>query len=292
MALINNASGVYATLGFNFSDPNGTVQEFSANTQANLEQFPPIIKEWQATDLKNNDVGGYHQNPVAGYLNTIKLTANTICIAIANAYTSPGNTSTGGGMGGGGTETPLPPSYYGPNLANVATAANSIIATANSMIFHTDKISGVTPMEGKDDIDINPYYKTLTAYGKQAIYITNQTDGVVDNSPILGSLTSLLVVPQFEGYASNVSLYLTKVNAIIAANSDPTGAITGIVSGLNEIQSFMVERQGHDVGFFTNVKNMVNKFNQMKSYSSSGETEKYLLNNVLGTDKIKSRINS
>jgi hypothetical protein len=160
------------------------------------------------------------------------------------------------------------------------------------MIFHTDKISGVTPMEGKDDIDINPYYKTLTAYGKQAIYITNQTDGIVDNSPILGSLTSLLVVPQFESYASNVSLYLTKVNQIIAANSDPTGAITGILSGINELNAFMAERRGHDVAFFTNVKNMVNKFNQMKSYSSSGETEKYLLNNVLGTDKIKSRINS
>lgn len=285
MALVNNASGVYATLGFNFSDPNGTVQEFSANTQANLEQFPPIISGWQATDLKNNDIGGYHQNPVAGYLNTIKITANTICIAIANAYTSPGvDTNEPPGL--------LPPSYYGPSLANVATAANSIISNTENMIFHTDKVSGVTPMEGKEDTDINPYYKTLTAYGKQAIYITNQTDGVVDNSPILGSLTSLLVVPQFESYASNVALYLTKVNAIVAANSDPAGAITGILSGLNELNAFMIERRGHDVAFFTNVKNMVNKFNQMKAYSSAGETEKYLLNNVLGTDKIKSRINS
>ena len=283
MALINNASGVYATLGFNFSDPNGTVQEFSANTQANLQQFPPVIKEWQATDLKNNDIGGYHQNPVAGYLNTIKITANTICIAIANAYTSTGTD---------GNDQPLPPSYVGPSLTAVSTAANNVINSANNMIFHTDKVSGVTPMEGKEDTDINPYYKTLTAYGKQAIYITNQTDGIVDNSPILGSLTSLLVVPQFESYASNVALYLTKVNTIIAANSDPTGAITGIVSGLNEIKSFMDERRGHDVAFFTNVKNMVNKFNQMKAYSSAGETEKYLLNNVLGTDKIKSRINS
>ena len=284
MALINNASGVYATLGFNFNDPNGTIQEFSANTQANLEQFPPIIKEWQATDLKNNDVGGYYQNPVVAYLNTIKITANTICIAIANAYTSTGTDPI--------TDMALPPSYYGPSLSSITTAANNVINAANNMIFHTDKVSGVTPMEGKEDTHINPYYQTLTAYGKQAIYITNQTDGIVDNSPILGSLTSLLVVPQFNSYASNVALYLTKVNTIIAANSDPTGAITGILSGLNGIKSFMDERQGHDVAFFTNVKNMVNKFNQMRSFSNSGETEKYLLNNVVGTDKIKSRINS
>ena len=285
MALVNNSSGVYATLGFNFSDPNGTVQEFSANTQANLEQFPPIISEWQATDLKNNDIGGYHQNPVAGYLNTIKITANTICIAIANAYTSPG-------MNSNEPPGPLPPSYYGPSLANVATAANSIISNTENMIFHTDRVSGVTSIEGKDDVLINPYYQTATSYGKQAIYITNQTDGIVDNSPILGSMTSLLVVPQFESYASNVALYLTKVNAIIAANSDPTGAITGILSGLNELNAFMNERRGHDVAFYANVKNMVNKFNQMSNYSNPGETEKYLLNNVLGTDKIKSRINS
>ena len=285
MALVNNSSGVYATLGFNFSDPNGTVQEFSANTQANLEQFPPIISEWQATDLKNNDIGGYHQNPVAGYLNTIKITANTICIAIANAYTSPG-------MNSNEPPGPLPPSYYGPSLANVATAANSIISNTENMIFHTDRVSGVTSIEGKDDVLINPYYQTATSYGKQAIYITNQTDGIIDNSPILGSMTSLLVVPQFESYASNVALYLTKVNAIIAANSDPTGAITGILSGLNEINAFMTERRGHDVAFYANVKNMVNKFNQMSNYSNPGETEKYLLNNVLGTDKIKSRINS
>ena len=284
MALINNASGVYATLGFNFNDPNGTIQEFSANTQANLEQFPPIIKEWQATDLKNNDVGGYYQNPVVAYLNTIKITANTICIAIANAYTSTGTDPI--------TDMALPPSYYGPSLSSITTAANNVINAANNMIFHTDKVSGVTPMEGKEDTHINPYYQTLTAYGKQAIYITNQTDGIVDNSPILGSLTSLLVVPQFNSYASNVALYLTKVNTIIAANSDPTSAITGILSGLNGIKSFMDERQGHDVAFFTNVKNMVNKFNQMRSFSNSGETEKYLLNNVVGTDKIKSRINS
>jgi hypothetical protein len=172
------------------------------------------------------------------------------------------------------------------------SAANGVTLSANTIIFHTNKISGVTSIEGKDDVDVNPYYQTATSYGKQAIYITNQTDGIVDNSPIMGSMTSLLVVPQFKDYASNVTPFLTVVNTIIAANSDPTGAITGIVSKLNEIKSFMDERWGHDVAFFANVKNMVNKFTKLSGYSNAGESEKYLLNNVLGTDKIKSRINS
>jgi hypothetical protein len=284
MALVNNATGVYTTLGFNFKDPNGAVQTFSANTQANLQQFPPIINEWQAKDLSNNDVGGYFQNPVYEYANTIKLKSDAIYQACNVATASTGNDPD--------TGAPNPPRYTGPSLTALMAASNSVTISANTMIFHTNKISGVTPIEGKDDVDVNPYYQTATSYGKQAIYITNQTDGIVDNSPILGSMTSLLVVPEFQNYASNVTSFLTVVNTIISANSDPTGAITGIVSKLNEMKSFMDERWGHDVAFFANVKNMVNRFNQLSSFSNAGETEKYLLNNVLGTEKIKSRINS
>lgn len=284
MALVNNATGVYATLGFNFNDPNGKIQEFSANTKANLEQFPPIINEWQAKDIRNNDVGGYFQNPVYDYLNTIKIKSVEIYEAINVATTSTGIDPL--------TELPTPPPYGGPSLSGVMTAANNVSIAANTMIFHTNKISGVTPIEGKDDVHINPYYQTITSYGKQAIYITNQTDGVVNNSPILGSMTSLLVVPQFKDYASNVTSFLIKVNAIIAANSDPTGSITGMVSKLNELQSFMDNRRTHDIAFFGNVKNLVNRFTQLSGFSNSGETEKYLLNNVVGTEKLKSRINS
>jgi hypothetical protein len=284
MAKVNNATGVYATLGYNFSDPHGTVQEFSANTQANLEQFPPIINEWQAKDLADNNVGGYFQNPVYEQVNTIKIKSDAIYQAINVATSSSGVDPE--------TNSPLPPSYAGPDLSAVMAAANSVTIRANTMIFHTNKISGVTPLEGQDDIDVNPYYQTITSYGKQVIYITNQTDDIVDNSPIMGCLTSLLVVPEFTDYASNVTSFLTKVNAIIAANSDPTGAITGMVSKLNEMQSFMVERQGHDVTFFTNVKNTVKKFTQLSGFTNAGETEKYLLNNVVGTDKLKSRISS
>ena len=42
MALVNNATGVYATLGYNFSDPNGAVQTLSASTQAHLNTIPAM----------------------------------------------------------------------------------------------------------------------------------------------------------------------------------------------------------------------------------------------------------
>ena len=65
MALVNNATGVYATLGYNFNDPNSDVINLSANTVAHLNSMPAFIETWQAQDIANNTVGGYYQNPVA-----------------------------------------------------------------------------------------------------------------------------------------------------------------------------------------------------------------------------------
>ena len=51
MALVNNASGVYSTLGYNFSDPNGYVLNLSANSVAHLNAMPAFIESWQAEDI-------------------------------------------------------------------------------------------------------------------------------------------------------------------------------------------------------------------------------------------------
>jgi len=95
MALVNNASGVYTTLGYNFSDPNGAVQNFSANTQSVMNQLPPIIQAWQAQDIANNTVGGYFQNPVATSVNNIITISNQIYI-LANSISGNANTTYAG----------------------------------------------------------------------------------------------------------------------------------------------------------------------------------------------------
>ena len=45
----------------------------------------------------------------------------------------------------------------------------------------------------------------------------------------------------------------------------------------------MNTRQSSDVTFYTNLKNMVNNFNIVKNYSNLGETEKFLIQNFIGT---------
>jgi hypothetical protein len=275
MALVNNASGVYATLGYNFSDPNGNVPNFSTDTQSVLSQYPPLIKTWQAQDIANNNVGSYFKNPVSTAVNNIITISNQIYV-LANSIAGNANTS-----------------YIGTaNLYPLISSSNNLNAVATSFLTHTDKLSGVIALNGQTDGSTQPYYRTAVAYGKQAILLTNQTDGVTNSSPILGSMTSILVSPQISANSNTMSAdYITLTNGI-SGNNISNSQITQITTDMNNINSFLSTRQSSDVTFFGNVVNLVNNFNATQQFASMGETESYLCNNLVGTPKLVSRINS
>ena len=263
MAIVNNASGVYATLGYNFNDPNGTIQNFSANTQSVMGQLPPLIKTWQAQDIANNTVGNYFQNPVAGYVNTIIVVSQNMFTAANSA-----------------------------NIFDIAANASSLTTAASNFLVHTNKISGVTSIVGATDTNVNPYYQTAVNYGKQAIYITNQTDGIVNNSPILGCMTSILIGPQISAGANTISNDLIILNAAITANNLSPTQKSQINSDLANLNSLLVTRQTNDVAFFGNLITFINNYNTTQQFANMGETETYLCNNLIGTPGLISRINS
>ena len=267
MASVNNATGVYATLGYNFNDPNSVVINLSANTIAHLNSMPAFIDSWQAQDISNNTIGGYYQNPVASNTSSI-ITISQTMITLATTGVSQ-------------------------NIANcnvIITAANSLGTTANSFLAHTNRISGVTPFIGQD-VD-NPYYDTAMGLGKTALYITNQTDNITNTSPILGSFTSILIVPQVG--SANVTLannLVTLTNGVTANNLTQT-QITQILADISSANTLLFSRQAADVTYYTNLRTFVDNYNSVKKFTNMGETETYLVNNFVGTDKIKQRINS
>ena len=274
MAQVSDATGLYATLGYNFDDPNGSVTTLSAETQQTMSNLPPIITAWQAQDITNNSVGGYFQNPVATSVNTI-ITVSSQIRVLANSTTANDTTYTGS-------------VDFGPMI----TAADALNSTAQSFLTHTDKVSGVTSISGQTDIETNPYYQTAVNYGKQAVYLTNQTDGVVNNSPIMGCMTSILVGPQISANASTLSAdYVVLTNGINASNITINQA-NQITAHLTSTNSFLSGRQSNDVTFFGKVKSLVDNYNTTKPLTSMGETETFLCNNLIGTSKLVSRINS
>ena len=275
MSAVNNATGVYATLGYSYSDPNNNIQTFDANTQNNLIQFPAVIQSWQAQDIATNSVGGYFQNPVVTYVNTIITIALEI-FNLANSVSGNANSS-----------------YTGTaNLATLVPIANSLITDAYSFLAHTNRVSGVTPITGQTDISINPYYQTAVAYGKQAIIITNQTDGITNNSPILGSMTSILIGPQISQSTNTLTNDWITLNSGVTNNTLSNAQVVQITTDLTQTDTLLINQQSNDVTFFQNVENLVNNYNNLQQFSNMGDTETYLCNNLVGTPKLISRINS
>ena len=267
MATVNNATGVYATLGYNFSDPNGVIQPLSKDAQNHLNAMPAFINSWQAKDISNNAVGGYFQNPMDTHLNTIITVSGNLIIAANTANTN---------------------GYS--NALSIMTSANSLLTQAQSYLDHTNRISGVTAFSGQDLT--NPYYDTAMGLGKTALYITNQTDGITNTSPILGSFTSLFVGPQIYSYANTLSADLIILTNAVSANTLSNAQITQINTDITNTNSLLTARQTADVTYYANLRTFVNNYNSVKQFSNMGDTQTYLLNNFIGTPKLISRINS
>jgi hypothetical protein len=278
MATVNNATGLYTILGYNFDDPNGYVQEMSTDTQSHMNSMPAFITEWQATDIKNSDVGGYYYNSVAAVTQSIWNTANSIInLTLTTTFTNA------------------------PGVPVYATAV-TLKATSNTFMIHTNRISNIEPFTGL--VEDQPFYLTALNYGRMALYITNQTDGISNTSPIMGSFTSLLVKPQLTANSNIISTYITLIQNSLTEIVDPETLLTSNTSSLtltqvNQIYSdlantnnLMAGRRNADVTYYNNLKNFVNNYNTTKTISNMSETEKYLATNFIGTAKLITRINS
>lgn len=272
MPLIANSTGVFARLQYNFDDPNAAVQNLSANTQAHLNTMPAFIESWQAQDIANNTVGGYYKNPVDTYVNTI-ITYSAGMRDAANTANSSNSAVDG--------------------LSNIINLANTLATTANAFLAHTNRISGITPFTGQDETI--PYYDTAMGLGKSAIYIMNQTDGIVNSAPIMGSFTSILVGPQIYANANTIaadSIILTQVIAGNVSNTTTNTQIAQIQTDLTSVNNHLSGRQSNDYTFYTNLRTFMDNYNTTKKFSNMGETQTYLIENYVGSDKLLTRLNA
>jgi prophage DNA circulation protein len=259
MTTVNNASGVYGTLGYNFNDPNGDIINLSANTQSHLNSMPAFITAGQAqliVSSGNNPISqtALYRNPVSNVIQSIQNTASLI-ISIAAGTSNNSN-----------------------NLINTASFLSN---TANSFLSHTNRLSNLIPFDGTDTV--NPYYQIATTLGKSAIYITNQTDGIINNSPILGSFTSFFIGPQLNANSIIISTDYSTHQTGIQNDTLTLAQYTKIGNDLNTVSLLMSTRQSADISFYTNLKNMINNYNTTKNFKNMGETESYLITNFIGT---------
>lgn len=293
-------STLFDRLGYNFtsSDAN-TVIEFSQETLNHLNTVPSLLTDWQKEDLANNVVGGYLKNPVANVVGYIRNTSNSLFnLIIANP-----STNTNAITGSTGAISTL--------FITISDTANTIgNNTGGSFLAHTNRISGVVNVAqsvaqtNDGELGQLPHYDTALAIGQVVMYLVYQTDNIQNNAPIMGNFTSILIENDLESYNTKLQSYYTQIsNSLTITGSgtdvDPfvrtsnlTLAQTQTISAnTTALESLLTTRRTSDESFFANSKQLVAEYKTVKAFTGMGLSANNLVQNFVGTDKIKSRIN-
>ena len=300
-------ANLFDTLGFN-SDAVSDVIQLPASTIKQLNSTPQLITSWQKQDILDNNTDGYFVNPCANTCNTLWATANTL-IGYTRSLTGTATTDLWTGIfnnlrsfagysvtTGGGEGDPPVTTYYPGEI--------------NKFIAHTNRISGVVKLNSTNASTANlPYYDSAIAIGKSTMYLTYQTDGRTDNAPLLGSFTSILASNTLIQISSNLSSYVNVISQSIHVNTTGSGGegdpfvytnvsnlsvstVNNISSLANTLYSTILSRRVADETYFTNARNLANSTKTFRQFNNPGVTENYLIQNYVGSSKLKSRLSS
>jgi len=280
-------ASVFARLGFDFVPSDPTILELSEGVKKHLQQTPKLIKDWQAEDLRNGTTSSnsYFKNPVFNISKSIQNTLQKIKNSIPTGVFFDPDT---------GERFVIPLSI----LAGIYEQANVSIDQTQQYIAHTDRLSNLT--EITPETGDFPHYQQAMAVGRQLLYILYQTDGIQNNTPILGTFTSLFVGPELNDLNDTIEPHSTEIaNSIISIDNGEGGFIISsnlsparietITNDIKAIKTFVERRRKHDENFWIKAQKIVEEYQLLKSMND-GEVQQTLLNDYIGTDELKDKL--
>jgi hypothetical protein len=290
--------------GFNFTDTSGTITVLPNTAIQQINAAPALVpNQWMKDDLINNDTGGYYKNPVADSCNIIWTTANTL-INTTSSVTGSGNLTALWTTINNNFKSIAGYSVTTGDAENPPIVTTQIPGQMVQFINHTNRISGVVPITANTDAATKPCLEQALQVGRALTYLVYQVDGREDNAPMLGSFTSILIANTINDYANVVVTYVNTVNSSITITTETVGedVITTKVSNLsyavvnsiaataNTLNTLFLERRIHDENFYTTSNQLVSEAKNVRKYDNLGASENSLVQNLVGTDKLKSRL--
>jgi hypothetical protein len=264
---------VYGRLGYTKGSAvfNGADQ-LTANTLNFINNSNINLSQWQINDLSNATVGGYYQNPhntnlatLAIYLNGLAVLANTSNTVFANTATAANTLSTA-----------------------IVNAENSLF----NFTVHTNNLSGVT---FSANTTLYPDLNSGLAVGRQILNITNKTDSIQDNTPIMGNFTSLYIGSALSNSTiAIVSDYATLNNSISLVSGNATSNITNtaintIITDVTNLQTLMDTQRNGDINFYTNSCQVLQDYQTLLQFSNMGASQNSLIK-LIGASKLHSEL--
>ena len=274
-------SSIYARLGFNSSDSltSSTSQNLSANVLMQINTLPQLMNSWQIKDVAESNTSGYFVNPMAGTISNI----TTLSKNMANV--------SNGVIGTTIAITQL--------ISDTTNIANTIgYSTAPGFLYHTNRQSNVIPPDSNMS---EVHYQTAMGVGKSLVYIVSQSDGVTNNSPIMGNFTSLYTGNTLNTQITLANTYYNTFNTSIStAGTPPTtyliSSITlstaqAMYNAFANLQNTMTTYRNQDNAFYQNSRAVLDDFDRVRQFNGMGQTQEDLIYNKIGSAKLLSRFN-
>jgi hypothetical protein len=266
--------GVFNRLGYTFDSTKfGDGNSFTTG-QAQLLNSAPSIKAWQADDLINVAVTGYYQNPHSANL--------VILTTLVNSLSANANTTT------------ITFNYASSSANNLKANANTLLTEITSFTDHTNRISGVT---ASSNVAALPDYQSAMTIGRQVLTITNQIDGVQNNTPLLGNFTSLAIGGDIANTITLLKSDLVTLNTSInlvsgnLVSNISSATMNTIVADVQAAYNLLNARRTGDTNFYLNSLYLVNDYNRVSQFNNIGVNSNYLINTLnIGTDKLKNNL--
>jgi hypothetical protein len=240
-----------------------------------LNAAPYVIPDWQQDDIGNGVVSRsrYYKNPQDAVCTQI--TANTTLLGTSANVPDPANTF-----------------IYAANvIGSLVTACASLIIEVAAFKWHTDNLSGLNATT--DGNLTAPNYDLATGIGQQVLKITNATDEVANAVPVLGNFTSLFINSELTANNQTIhndyilleSYYHPNGNNTISASE-----VNAMVSDVQAVTSLINTRRLADFTFYQQSRAIVEDYMFLTRFNNIGNTQNYLIQNLIGTDTLKQNL--
>ena len=277
-------SSVFGRLNFNFDEAKfGDAIYLSDGAKEYLNTSPTELQTWQINDIANGNIQmtDYYKNPVINVANQLKSNVQNLSIFLSTIE------------------------FYD----NIVQSANLISGVANLIIeiesfkSHTNNVSGVnTAVSSTNELGADalhfPDYDNAVNLGQQLLLLVNESDGVQNSTPLLGSMTSLFVEDEL---ISNTTILVSDV--ITVNNSLRTGPpesnvysnltpaqVNTILSHITTANTLVAGRREHDWNFYRQGLAILDDYFKVEKLTRTGNTQNYLVNNLIGTDRYKNNL--
>ena len=281
---------IYERLALNFDTTKfGNVNVLGQSTLNYFNATTQSLKDWQYDDVINSSASSseYFKNPLSDICDSLKVVVDDLSESSNNVLFT-NNPSTG-------------------NLIySTSVSSSSEILAFKS---HTNNISGVTAESMTSDI---PNYDMSISYGNEVLkYVISEDEGMggenANASAALGSLTSLFIKEDLEGYLTVLENDVDLVDSSITITTieDPenpgffidqkesnlsSSQITSVYSNVNSFYTLIYTRRTEDWAYFVRMRDTVTDIYRTKKFDFIGNTQISLINDYIGTEKLKSII--